>query len=331
VDPVTHALTGCCLGLGLGPEVPKWAMLTTAILAANAPDIDFVSRAIGPETYFAQHHGLTHSLPIALALGGMSAVLVGSFAGSGAILKLLPLALLGVLSHLFLDWITPWGAPFLWPFSGKRLDLSVVGFHDVFITATTLALTVIAWRFPKKSTVVLLVLCGMVGIYLLGRAVQMQRARGLVRAHVARTSSTRQGVHVFARPLGTSPFVWGAVYQDVEHFLTFRVDTWHRTVDLRMKSRLACELDWQTAATSRSLQILRRQYDFITVEKTVSDNLETWQWFSAAVLPDANYRLEAITVFDNSGILMEDRLIIDIRGFYRKLIDAVFEPTGPAE
>src|SRR5580700_287968 len=60
LEPVTHFLTGACLGrAGLNR---KTALATlTLTLAAEAPDLDVLSRIGGPAFGFAHHRGFTHS------------------------------------------------------------------------------------------------------------------------------------------------------------------------------------------------------------------------------------------------------------------------------
>src|SRR5690348_17843022 len=60
LDPVTHLLTGACLGrAGLNR---KTALATlTLTLAAEAPDVDVLGRIGGPAFGFAHHRGFTHS------------------------------------------------------------------------------------------------------------------------------------------------------------------------------------------------------------------------------------------------------------------------------
>jgi inner membrane protein len=60
LEPVTHFLTGACMGrAGLNR---KTALATlTLTLAAEAPDLDVLSRLHGPAFGFAHHRGFTHS------------------------------------------------------------------------------------------------------------------------------------------------------------------------------------------------------------------------------------------------------------------------------
>ncbi|HEY7615496.1 MAG TPA: metal-dependent hydrolase, partial [Terriglobales bacterium] len=59
MEPLTHFLTGACLGRFCNR---KTALATaTMTLAAEAPDLDVFSQFGGPAFGFAHHRGFTHS------------------------------------------------------------------------------------------------------------------------------------------------------------------------------------------------------------------------------------------------------------------------------
>src|SRR5579872_6109423 len=104
MDPLTHTATGLFLGrTGLN----RWTPRGTAILllAANAPDVDIVTLAGGPLSYLHWHRHITHSL-VGAPLVAFLAVAVVRLASrkplrwAGA----MGAALIGVASHLLLDW-----------------------------------------------------------------------------------------------------------------------------------------------------------------------------------------------------------------------------------
>ena len=65
MEPITHFLTGACLGRSGFNR--KTALATaTMVIAAELPDVDFAWWFKGPVSYFARHRGWTHSLAWAL-------------------------------------------------------------------------------------------------------------------------------------------------------------------------------------------------------------------------------------------------------------------------
>src|SRR5262245_172819 len=117
MENLTHTLTGLMLSrAGLN----RWCPRATPILliAANLPDIDIVTRLAGPLAYLDQHRGISHALIVAPFLSALSAAIVRVV--SRKPMSWLPAVitgLIGVLSHLLLDWTNTYGIRMLLPFS----------------------------------------------------------------------------------------------------------------------------------------------------------------------------------------------------------------------
>ncbi len=129
LDPVTHTLFGSSLAAA-GLRRTTALAAPTLIVAANAPDVDVITLAVGPYTSLALRRGLTHGLPalVVLPLVVAGAMLMwdrwirirrrpdASPARAG---PLLGLAALGVWSHPILDWLNTYGMRWLLPFDGR--------------------------------------------------------------------------------------------------------------------------------------------------------------------------------------------------------------------
>lgn len=135
MDNLTHTAIGLFLSrIGLG----RWSARGTPIvlIAANIPDIDLVSWAGGPLNYLAYHRHLTHSL-VLMPVMALAAVVVVRLAGrkpvrwTGAFFA----ALIGVASHLALDWTNVYGIRLLLPFSSQWLRADITGVVDLWIWA----------------------------------------------------------------------------------------------------------------------------------------------------------------------------------------------------
>jgi inner membrane protein len=133
MDNLTHSAVGLFLArAGLG----RWSPQATGIvlLAANSPDVDVVSAAGGPLNYLHFHRYWTHSIA-AMPLMALASVAVVRLAGRkpvywvGAFFA----ALLGVASHLVLDWTNVYGIRLLLPFSGEWLRGDITGVIDLVI------------------------------------------------------------------------------------------------------------------------------------------------------------------------------------------------------
>jgi inner membrane protein len=133
MDNLTHTAIGLFLArAGAG----KWSPRATAILlvAANAPDIDVIAGLGGPLAYLHYHRGIAHAL-IAMPALALLSVAVVRLAGRKALYwpGALAAAMLGVASHLLLDWTNVYGIRLLLPFSGRWLRLDTTAIVDPWI------------------------------------------------------------------------------------------------------------------------------------------------------------------------------------------------------
>ena len=170
MEPVTHVLTGACLArTGLN----RRAAYTTAAMAiaAEFPDIDTVWSLRGPVSGFEHHRGITHTLvglPFEAAL-----ILLGFFllhrmragrrtpdrpARSASRLEtrqtapprwgwLFGFILLGLLSHLWLDYTNNYGLRPFFPFNGHWYAGSLVFIFDPWIFFFLLCGLCLPWLF----------------------------------------------------------------------------------------------------------------------------------------------------------------------------------------
>jgi len=135
MDNLTHTLTGLVLSrAGLSRWYARPGLVL--MLAANVPDIDIVTSFRGMFTYFEIHRGITHSfamLPVMSLLPALVACAVSrTMRGFKAAYIL---SLVGVASHLLLDWTNTYGIRFLLPFSGQWFRLDLNGLVDLWIWA----------------------------------------------------------------------------------------------------------------------------------------------------------------------------------------------------
>ena len=127
MDNVTHSLVGLMLARVSG----KNAMMM--VVAANFPDIDIISWAGGSLTYLEFHRGIAHSLVAAPFLALMAMLLFRNRAWQAYLA-----CLVGVMSHLLLDWTNSYGIRLFLPFSGEWLRLDWTNVVDVWIWAVLL-------------------------------------------------------------------------------------------------------------------------------------------------------------------------------------------------
>jgi inner membrane protein len=165
MEPVTHLLTGACLGRSGFNRITAYATLTM-VLAAEAPDIDLIWGLRGPVAEFQHHRGITHTL---LGAPFMALLITGiiwlwhrwrtrgkdkhpsDMAGSQWNRRddvppvrwrwIWLLALIADFSHLLLDWTNNYGLRPFFPFNPHWYAGSIFFiFEPVFFAGLLLAL-----------------------------------------------------------------------------------------------------------------------------------------------------------------------------------------------
>jgi inner membrane protein len=222
MDNVTHSLVGLMLARVSGKSA---AMM---VIAANLPDIDIVSWAGGPLFYLEAHRGIAHSL-IAAPLLALILILLfrdrtwQSYAA----------CLIGVLSHLILDWTNVYGIRLLLPFSGQWLHLDMTDVVDPWIllvlllavAAPALAGLVSSEIGAKKSSGAKRGWASVALVFLLayegGRFAAHQRALAVMGA---RLYNGKQANLLSAIPNRWTPFQWRGVAEGDGYVVNVPVD-----------------------------------------------------------------------------------------------------------
>jgi inner membrane protein len=138
MDNLTHSLIGVVMSrAGLDRYTPRapWILL----FAANAPDIDAVTMLMGVEPYFWHHRGITHSLVMIPVLAILPVVLVAAlFRTRLPWLAAWSVAVLGVGSHVLIDYTNAYGIRLFLPFRNDWPGLDSTGVIDLWIWAALL-------------------------------------------------------------------------------------------------------------------------------------------------------------------------------------------------
>lgn len=123
-SPWAHALAGAAVGsLYQAPEHRR-RVITLAAICAVAPDLDLIGWPLGisPGSLLG-HRGLTHSIPVAVALGALVAMLLPRDLSRRRRITAAFVLILATVTHGLLDALTTYApsGPALWaPFSNQR-------------------------------------------------------------------------------------------------------------------------------------------------------------------------------------------------------------------
>ena len=133
MDNLTHTLTGLILSrAGLNRYYARPALVL--LLAANVPDIDVVSLIGGPIEYLQYHRYYTHSIAMAPVIAALPMLIACAASRSmNGWRAAYVLSLIGVASHILLDWTNTYGVKLLLPFSARWLGLEITNIVDLWI------------------------------------------------------------------------------------------------------------------------------------------------------------------------------------------------------
>jgi len=250
LEPVTHFLFGAAMGrAGLNR---KTALATaTLTLAAEAPDLDVISRFWGSAVGLNHHRGFTHSF---LGVPLVAAVVVGFiyliWRLRGRKIKdpnlpprwglLFAYACLAGVSHILLDFSNNYGVRPFWPFSERWISWDIVFIVEPVILIALILGLIVPGLFslineeigarrkgPQgrfAASVALLAVFAYWGV----RDYEHRRALATLES---RTYQGTDPVRVSAYPYWVNPFRWYGVVETPAFFATANVDSLGPEVD----------------------------------------------------------------------------------------------------
>lgn len=133
MDFVSHALMGMTL-YQAGKPCPHrrhadlfWVML----IGSEMPDLDILFRIGSSVAYLLNHRGVSHSLPVVLAMSAMLACYLRRFHyPKASFRRLFGWGTLAGLLHIFVDALNTWGTQIWFPFSDKWVTWDILPFID---------------------------------------------------------------------------------------------------------------------------------------------------------------------------------------------------------
>jgi inner membrane protein len=225
MDNLTHSLIGVALSrVGLNRLTPQATGMM--VLAANLPDFDAVSLLGGEALYLDVHRGITHGVVMSPVLA-LLPVLIWRY----GLRKPVPwlggwlLCLIGVLSHLGLDFVTAYGTHLAAPVSGAWYQWPVLFIVD----GVLLMVLLLALAGPALSKLVSGEIGGQASsgrgwavmallfavLWIGGRGMAKGRAERLLESRVQNGVAPRR---VLALPTALSPLMWRGLVETDDFF-----------------------------------------------------------------------------------------------------------------
>jgi inner membrane protein len=228
MEPVTHLLTGACLGRSGFNRKTAYATLAMT-LAAEAPDLDILWGFRGPLVAFQHHRGFTHTLLAAPLIALVVTLFCWGFHRLRRKTPPIPprwillwlFALLADLSHLLLDFTNNYGLRPFAPFHPRWYSWDIVFIFEPVMFVLLLGGLVIPTLFglvdreiSKRKTIfrgrgwAIAALLGVAALYTL-RSTEHARAIDLLQ----QTSFDRPVLRVAAEPYPINPFHWQGIVE----------------------------------------------------------------------------------------------------------------------
>ncbi len=258
MEPITHFLTGACLGRS-GFNRKSALATATMVIAAELPDVDFAWWFKGPISYFSHHRGWTHSLAGAPVMAAATVALMYLYDRLWRRRRVKPgalpvrwgylffLALLADLSHILLDFTNNYGVRPFEPLNWRWYSWDIVFIYDPVLWAILFVGLVAPALFgliseevgarqrgPRGRGGAIFALVCVVLFYGL-RDYEHRRA---VTALDSLTYHDEDALRVSAYPYAGNPFTWHGVVETHDFFAMVPVDTLHGDVDPQDRERI---------------------------------------------------------------------------------------------
>jgi inner membrane protein len=276
LEPVTHFLTGACMGrAGLNR---KTALATlTLTLAAEAPDLDVLGRVRGPAFAFAHHRGFTHSF---LGVPLDAAVVVGFVYLLWRLRRrkvkdpnlpphwglLFFYACLAGLSHILLDFTNNYGVRPFWPFSEKWYSWDIVFIFEPIMFACLLLGLITPSLFSLIDREIgarqlgprgrIAATAALIAVILLWTVRDYEHRRA-VNALEARTYRGAEPLRASAYPDLTNPFRWYGVVETSNFFVLAPVNSLGPEVNPGMDDENSLHVQYKPEETPITLAAKR--------------------------------------------------------------------------
>ncbi len=295
MEPITHFLTGACLGRSGFNR--KTALATaTMTLAAEAPDLDVTGQFGGPAFGFEHHRGFTHSFLGGLLVAGLVVgfmYLVWRVRGGRENKHglrprwwlLYGLAYLACLSHILLDFTNNYGVRPFWPLSEKWYSWDIVFIVEPVLLILLLGGLLLPGLFslvseeigsrtkgPKGRGSAIAALIGVC----LTWGIRDYEHRRAVNALDARLYQGTQALRVSAFPTILNPFQWYGVVETESFFATMPVDSGIPDVDPQGQMQIRQKPEETTVTLAAKTSYLGRIYlDWALYPIVETDRRET--------------------------------------------------------
>jgi inner membrane protein len=263
MEPLTHFLTGACIGRAGLNRKTAYATLA-ATLAAEAADLDVFWGFAGPVEELKHHRGITHTFIAAPVVAAAATAAVWLFhrwrdgrqkrrdlarvQETSAALAALPVswawvycaAFIAALSHILLDWTNNYGVRPFFPFNPRWYAGSFVFIAEPLLWLLLGMAIIVPWLLGLTDAEIgarrtqfrgrgwaIFALLGMVVVWCWRWAEHAQAQAMLENTQVTAAPITR----IALEPFPVNPFRWHAILETQNYYQTAEVNTRAGSID----------------------------------------------------------------------------------------------------
>ena len=184
MDPVTHGLLGVTISnLGFKRNMAFLVIL----LAAFAPDFDYITRLWGADVFLRYHRGITHGI---LALFVVPLIIGLIFGLRKDFFYYFFIAFLSYAAHLFMDLTTQYGTRILSPLDWEPYSLNLMFIIDPYITIGLLLSVILCMMNKKKAIHISIITVVLLASYTGGRYYLHEKTKEFLKERIEANTYT---------------------------------------------------------------------------------------------------------------------------------------------
>ncbi len=208
-------------GLGLNKKFGLISTITM-VIANIAPDLDVITFLKGPKTFYKYHREVTHSILGVVILWILISTGIYLFTPFHNLPAIIAMVGGGLLGHLLLDSLTPWGLPLFYPLNSKKYGFDLIWFCDPVIIGSMVGGVYLGFQYPHLEQVIYILSFALISSYLVLRVTQKRRALKLAKEELTPRFKDAE-VHIL--PSAVSPFMWDVIFSARSQYLYISVDS----------------------------------------------------------------------------------------------------------
>lgn len=289
---------------GLGLKQKFGLVSTITLVIANiAPDLDVITFLRGPKTFYKYHREVTHSLIGAAVLWCLISAGIYFFTPFDNLLAIIVMVGAGLMGHLLLDSLTPWGLPLFYPFTSKKYGFDLIWFCDPVMIVSMVGGVSLGYVYPWYEHLFYLASFAILISYLSLRVILKRKALKIAEQEITPRFKEAE-VHVL--PSAVSPFLWDVIYTARSQYLHMSIDarrgevikmqeftssSYHRCVKYSCQSELV------------DVFLKRARFPFYNV--TRGEGCYTIAWSDAQLCNLGGVHGVTVTVSENGSVTKE--------------------------